>query len=118
MGKKTALRVVAGGIVFIVIVGLWEIAQNTIVVVNGSGMRAQEVDVSVCGICYKFGEIGSGKSKTRRFDSSNDGHFSVFILLSDHTVLSTNFGYVTCGLYGERTKILITKDKEIVGRQE
>ncbi len=93
---------------------------NEMVVTNNSGIRVQEVVVTVCGQSHNFTDIPDGGSKSASFTVKQDSGFQVNVRLTDGTSMATNFGYVTggAGAYGNHADIEITKDLKIIGKQK
>lgn len=93
--------------------------QNRVTVVNNSGLRADRVTVTVCGQDVVFENLDADKKQSRTFSVTGDSGFSVSASLSDGTVSTNAFGYVTggAGAYGNHAEIEIAPDKSIKGRQ-
>lgn len=93
--------------------------QNRVTVVNNSGIKADRVTVTVCGQDLVFDNLDTGKKDCQSFSVTGDSGFFVSASMSDGTVLSNAFGYVTggSGKYGNHAEIDITGDKSITGRQ-
>ncbi len=95
-------------------------ARNTLIASNHSEVTAPRVIVTVCTRDYEFTDLKPGESKSLPFIVDSDSGFMVNATLADGTSASNGFGYVTggAGSYGNRASIEITKDKQIIGRQE
>jgi uncharacterized protein (DUF2141 family) len=93
--------------------------QNSVTVVNNSGQKAGRVTVTVCGQDVVFDNLESGKKQSRSFSVTGDSGFIVSAHLSDGTVATNSFGYVTggAGAYGNHAEIEIATDKSIKGTQ-
>lgn len=93
--------------------------QNKVTVVNNSALRADRVTFTVCGKDVVFENLDAGKKQSRSFSVTGDSGFSVSASLSDGTVATNSFGYVTggAGAYGNHAEIEIAPDKSIKGKQ-
>ncbi|MBM3325148.1 MAG: hypothetical protein FJY66_05725 [Calditrichaeota bacterium] len=93
--------------------------QNSVTVVNNSGVKADRVIVTVCGQDVIFENLETGKQQSRSFSVTGDSGFLVSASLSDGTVASNSFGYVTggAGSYGNHAEIEIAPDKSLKGKQ-
>lgn len=93
--------------------------QNRVTVLNNSGLKADRVTVAVCGQDVVFENLEAGKKQSRRFSVTGDSGFLVTASLSDGTVATNSFGYVTggAGAYGNYAEIEIAPDKSIKGKQ-
>jgi len=93
--------------------------QNSVTVVNNSGVKADRVTVTVCGQDVVFESLDAGKRQTRGFSVTGDSGFIVSAAMSDGTVATNSFGYVTggAGAYGNHAEIEIAPDKSINGKQ-
>jgi hypothetical protein len=94
--------------------------QNTLVVINHSGMTADQIAVTVCEKDHLISNLKNGDSATREFSIRGDSGVAVSVLLSDGSTMTNGFGYVTggAGANGNRIEIEITEDGRIVGKQE
>jgi hypothetical protein len=92
---------------------------NRITVVNHSGFTADRVTVDVSGQKIVFENIDDNKEESQSFSVTGDSGFNVSVRLSDGTVLTNGFGYVTggAGAYGNHAEIEIMPDKSIKGKQ-
>ena len=93
--------------------------QNSVTVINNSGLNADRVTVTVCGQNVVFENLAAGKKQSRSFSVNGDSGFIVSATLTDGTVLTNGFGYVTggAGAYGNHAEIEIEPDKTITGKQ-
>ena len=93
--------------------------QNSLTALNNSGLKADRVTVAVCGQDILFENLESGKKQSRSFSVTGDSGFMVTASLSDGTVATNSFGYVTggAGAYGNHVEIEIAPDKSIKGKQ-
>jgi hypothetical protein len=93
--------------------------QNKVTVVNNSGLKADRVTVTVCGQDVVFENLNAGKKESQSFTVNSDSGFVVSASLSDGTVATHSFGYVTggAGAYGNHAEIEIASDKSINGKQ-
>ena len=93
--------------------------QNSVTVVNNSGLNADRVTVTVCGQDVVFEHLDAGKKQSRSFSVTGDSGFFVSASLADGTVVTNGFGYVTggAGAYGNHAEIEIASDKSIEGKQ-
>jgi len=93
--------------------------QNTVTVVNNSGLKADRVTVTVCGQDVVIENLEPGKKQSRKFSVTGDSGFFVSASLSDGTVATNSFGYVTggAGAYGNHAEVEIAPDKSIKGKQ-
>ncbi len=93
--------------------------QNSVTVVNNSGVKADRVTVTVCGQDVVFENLGAGKKASQGFSVTGDSGFIVSASLSDGAVVTSSFGYVTggAGAYGNHAVIEIEPDKVINGKQ-
>ena len=92
---------------------------NKVTVVNNSGLKADRVNVTVCGQDVVFENLDPGKKQSQSFSVTGDSGFRVSASLSDGTVATNSFGYVTggAGAYGNHAEIEILSDKSITGQQ-
>ena len=95
-------------------------ARNTLTVSNHTEMTATRVIVTVCTRDYEFTDLKPQESKSLPFIVDSDSGFIVNATLADGISLSNGFGYVTggAGSYGNRASIEITRDRQIIGKQE
>jgi len=93
--------------------------RNRVTVVNNSGLKAERVTVTVCGQDVVFENLHAGKMESQSFLVKGDSGFVVSASLSDGTVATHSFGYVTggAGAYGNHAEIEIAFDKSIKGKQ-
>lgn len=93
--------------------------QNRMTIINSSPVKADRVTVSVCGQDVVFQNIDSGREASQGFPVTGDSGFTVSAAMSDGTVATNSFGYVTggTGSYGNHVEIEITSDKSIKGKQ-
>ena len=93
--------------------------QNSVTVVNNSGVKVDRITVTVCGQDVVFDNLGAGKKASQSFSVTGDSGFIVSASLSDGTVSTNSFGYVTggAGAYGNHAEIEILPDKSIKGKQ-
>jgi hypothetical protein len=93
--------------------------QNSVTVINNSGVKADRVTVTVCGQDVVFENLGAGKKASQSFSVTGDSGFLVSASLSDGTVATNSFGYVTggAGSYGNHAEIEIAPDRSIKGKQ-
>lgn len=94
--------------------------QNSMTVVNNSGLKATSVTITVCGQDLVFENLNTGDKQSRNFSITGDSGFIVSATLTDGTVVTNGFGYVTggAGAYGNHAEIEISPDKSIKGKQK
>ncbi len=92
--------------------------QNTVTVINNSGMKADRVTVTVCGQDLLFLDLDAGEKQSQKFIVTSDSGFIVSATLNNGTVITHGFGYVTggAGAYGNHAEIEITPEKLITGK--
>jgi hypothetical protein len=93
--------------------------QNSVTIVNNSGLKADRVTVTVCEQDVVFENLDAGKKQSRSFSVTGDSGFIVSASLADGTIATNGFGYVTggAGAYGNHAEIEIAPDKSIKGKQ-
>ena len=95
--QKRLLRIgVAVAIVAALAILFMRMAQNKVLVANGSGQEIRTLVVAAPGMApATFRDIAPGSTRTFRFFSRGEGGIAMRATLADGTVLAGKDGYVT-----------------------
>lgn len=83
------------------------------VIVNASGQVIPELSVQVSGFRYTFQNIQPDRSAVSQFVVQGDDQFRVRGKLADGKEISTDAGYITNSMLGERVRLTVKPDGSV-----